>query len=128
AVKAILDELIKEMAPAVTDPAASYQQIIATREKQKQIRAVFVEVEEQVTREAILAGVRPDGRDYHSIRPISCQVDVLPRVHGSAVFSRGETQAMCTVTLGTSRDEQLVDGLIDEYSQKFMLHYNFPSY
>src|SRR5208282_2432543 len=51
-----------------------------------------------------------------------------PRVHGSAVFSRGETQAMCTVTLGTSRDEQLVDGLIDEYSQKFMLHYNFPSY
>ena len=89
---------------------------------------VFVEVEEQVTREAILAGVRPDGRDYHSIRPITCEVGVLPRVHGSAVFTRGETQAMCTVTLGTSSDEQLVDGLIDEYSQKFMLHYNFPSY
>jgi polyribonucleotide nucleotidyltransferase len=55
-------------------------------------------------------------------------VGVLPRVHGSAVFTRGETQSMCTVTLGTSSDEQMVDGLIEEYSQKFMLHYNFPSY
>src|SRR5205085_9376865 len=58
----------------------------------------------------------------------SCQVGLIPRVHGSAVFTRGETQAMCTVTLGTSSDEQLVDGLIDEYNQKFLLHYNFPSY
>src|SRR5205085_2468887 len=58
----------------------------------------------------------------------SCQVGLIPRVHGSAVFTRGETQAMCTVTLGTSSDEQLVDGLIDEYNQKFMLHYYFPSY
>jgi polyribonucleotide nucleotidyltransferase len=128
AIAKILDDLLAEMAPAVTDPNASYPTIIATREKQKRIRAVFVEVEEQVTREAILSGIRPDGRDDYSIRPISCEVGVLPRVHGSAVFSRGETQAMCTVTLGTSSDEQLVDGLIDEYSQKFMLHYNFPSY
>ncbi|MGA2442286.1 MAG: polyribonucleotide nucleotidyltransferase [Tepidisphaeraceae bacterium] len=127
-IKQILDDLLAELAPPVTDPNASYQTILATREKQKQIRAIFVEVEEQVTREAILSGVRPDGRDFHSIRPISCEVGVLPRVHGSAVFTRGETQAMCTVTLGTSSDEQLVDGLIDEYSQKFMLHYNFPSY
>lgn len=128
AVKQILEDLIKEMAPSVTDPNASYLTIVATKEKQKQIRNVFSEVEEKVTREAILAGVRPDGRDFKSIRPLSCQVGVLPRVHGSAVFSRGETQAMCTVTLGTSSDEQLVDGLIEEYSQKFMLHYNFPSY
>ena len=128
AIAQILDDLLVEMAPPVTDPNASYQTILATKDKQKQIRNIFVEVEEQVTREAILAGVRPDGRDYHSIRPISCEVSVLPRVHGSAVFTRGETQAMCTVTLGTSSDEQLVDGLIDEYSQKFMLHYNFPSY
>lgn len=128
AVKQILEDLIKEMAPSVTDPNASYLTIVATKEKQKQIRNVFSEVEEKVTREAILAGVRPDGRDFKSIRPISSQVGVLPRVHGSAVFSRGETQAMCTVTLGTSSDEQLVDGLIEEYSQKFMLHYNFPSY
>jgi polyribonucleotide nucleotidyltransferase len=128
AIKVILNNLIAELAPSVTDPNASYQSIVTTRELQKQIRNIFVEVEEQVTRETILAGVRPDGRDYRSIRPISCEVNVLPRVHGSAVFTRGETQAMCTVTLGTSRDEQLVDGLIDEYSQKFMLHYNFPSY
>ncbi len=128
AVETIRDELIAQLAPPNTDPSASYQSLLSLREKQKQIKAVFVEVEEQVTREAILNGVRPDGRDYHSIRPISCEVSILPRVHGSAVFSRGETQAMCTVTLGTSRDEQLVDGLIDEYSQKFMLHYNFPSY
>jgi polyribonucleotide nucleotidyltransferase len=127
-IQQILDELLAELAPPVTDPNASYQTVLATREKQKQIRAIFVEVEEQVTRAAILSGVRPDGRDFHSIRPISCEVGVLPRVHGSAVFTRGETQAMCTVTLGTSSDEQLVDGLIDEYSQKFMLHYNFPSY
>ena len=53
---------------------------------------------------------------------------MLPRVHGSAVFTRGETQSMCTVTLGTSSDEQLVDGLTEEYNQKFMLHYYFPSY
>ena len=128
AVDKILDDLLLEMAPPMNDPNASYQSTVAMREKQKQVRAVFAEVEEQVTRETILSGVRPDGRDYHSIRQISCSVGVLPRVHGSAVFSRGETQAMCTVTLGTSRDEQLVDGLIDEYSQKFMLHYNFPSY
>jgi polyribonucleotide nucleotidyltransferase len=128
AVALILEDLIKEMAPPITDANASYQTILAQREKTKQIRNVFVEVEEQVTREAILKGVRPDGRGFHDIRPITCEVGVLPRVHGSAVFSRGETQAMCTVTLGTSSDEQLVDGLIDEYSQKFMLHYNFPSY
>src|SRR5579871_3705346 len=128
AIKVVLADLLAEMAPPVTDPNASYQTILATKDKQKQIRNVFVEVEEQVTREAILAGVRPDGRDYKTIRPLSCEVGVLPRVHGSAIFTRGETQAMCTVTLGTSSDEQMVDGLIEEYSQKFMLHYNFPSY
>ncbi len=128
AVVAIRDEVIAEMAPAVTDPNASYGTVMATKQKQSQIRAVFSEVEEQVTRETILSGVRPDGRSFTDIRPISCEVSMLPRVHGSAVFSRGETQAMCTVTLGTSSDEQLVDGLTDEYSQKFMLHYNFPSY
>jgi len=128
AVAKILDDVIAELAPPITDPNASYASIVAQREKAKQIRNIFVEVEEQVTREAILAGVRPDGRGYSDIRPITCEVGVLPRVHGSAVFTRGETQAMCTVTLGTSSDEQLVDGLVEEYAQKFMLHYNFPSY
>ena len=79
-------------------------------------------------RELILSWRRPDSRDYTTIRPIECSVDVLPRVHGSAIFQRGETQALITVTLGTNRDEQRVDGLIDEYAKKFMLDYYFPSY
>jgi polyribonucleotide nucleotidyltransferase len=129
AIKKTLDDLLLEMAPPVTDLMnASYGTILAIKDKQKQIRNVFVEVEEAVTREAILKGTRPDGRGYHDIRPLSCEVGVLPRVHGSAVFTRGETQAMCSVTLGTSSDEQLVDGLTEEYNQKFMLHYYFPSY
>jgi polyribonucleotide nucleotidyltransferase len=128
AVKKIQADLIAELAPPLTDPNTPYLAIVAQKQKEKQIRNVFVEVEEHATREAILSGVRPDGRNYEQIRPITCSVGVLPRVHGSAVFSRGETQSMCTVTLGTSSDEQMVDGLIDEYSQKFMLHYNFPSY
>ncbi|HNQ21519.1 MAG TPA: polyribonucleotide nucleotidyltransferase [Phycisphaerae bacterium] len=69
---------------------------------------------------------RPDGRGAHDIRPLECEVGLLPRVHGSAVFQRGETQSLCVVTLGTGRDEQIVDGLTEEYSKKFMLHYNFP--
>jgi polyribonucleotide nucleotidyltransferase len=128
AVAKILTDLIAEMAPPITDQNASYLSIVGQKEEAKKIRNVFTEVEEHVTREAILAGVRPDGRDFKTIRPISCEVGVLPRVHGSAVFTRGETQAMCTVALGTSSDEQMVDGLTEEYSQKFMLHYNVPSY
>jgi len=85
-------------------------------------------LEEHVVRDLILAGTRSDGRDSKTLRPIECFIDVLPRVHGSAVFQRGETQALITVTLGTGRDEQRVDGLIDEYSKKFMLDYNFPSF
>ena len=126
--KKILSDLVADLAPPLTDLHAPYLQVVAQKEKAKKIRALFSEVEEQITREAILKGVRPDGRGFNDIRPITCSVGVLPRVHGSAVFSRGETQAMCTVTLGTSSDEQMVDGLIPEYSQKFMLHYNFPSY
>ena len=86
------------------------------------------DLEELVVRELILSGTRPDGRNHTTIRPIECHVDVLPRVHGSAIFQRGETQALITVTLGTSKDEQRVDGLAEEYSKKFMLDYNFPSF
>jgi len=85
-------------------------------------------LETRVVRDQILTGTRPDGRDYRKLRQISCEVDVLPRVHGSSVFQRGETQSLVTVTLGTGRDEQRVDGLVEEYSQKFMLHYYFPSF
>ena len=86
------------------------------------------DLEARVIRDLILAGTRPDGRDGKTLRPIQCFVDVLPRVHGSAVFQRGETQSLITITLGTSRDEQRVDGLFEEYSKKFMLDYNFPPF
>ena len=121
-------ELLNELAPAVTDPNASYLSIMSQKTEAAKLRAAFAVVEEEATRAAILAGVRPDGRSFEDLRPITAEVDVLPRVHGSAVFTRGETQSMCTVVLGTSGDEQMVDGLHDEYSQKFMLHYNFPSF
>ncbi|MDR0869418.1 MAG: polyribonucleotide nucleotidyltransferase [Planctomycetaceae bacterium] len=86
------------------------------------------ELEERIVRDQILSGTRPDGRGTRELRPIECRVNVLPRVHGSAIFQRGETQALITVTLGTARDEQKVDGLFDEYAKKFMLDYNFPSF
>jgi polyribonucleotide nucleotidyltransferase len=86
------------------------------------------DLEQRVVRDLILGGRRPDGRDTKSIRPIQCEVDVLPRVHGSALFQRGETQALVTITLGTGRDEQRVDGLFEEYSKRFMLDYNFPPF
>ena len=90
--------------------------------------ATWGELESRVVRDQILSGRRPDGRDYRSLRPLRCEVDLLPRVHGSALFQRGETQALVTVALGTGRDEQRVDGLVEEYSQKFMLHYYFPPF
>ena len=90
--------------------------------------AAWHELESQVVRDLILGGTRPDGRDHGSLRHIECETDLLPRTHGSAIFQRGETQALVTVTLGTSRDEQRVDGLVEEYSKKFMLDYNFPSW
>jgi len=85
-------------------------------------------LEEKVVRQLILDGKRPDGRDTTTVRPIQCEVGILPRTHGSAIFSRGETQALVTTTLGTGDDEQIVDGLGAEYSKKFMLHYNFPPF
>jgi polyribonucleotide nucleotidyltransferase len=85
-------------------------------------------LEQRVVRDLILSGTRSDGRDGKSLRQIYCEVDLLPRVHGSALFQRGETQALVTVTLGTGRDEQRVDGLFEEYSKRFMLDYNFPPF
>lgn len=86
------------------------------------------DLEEHVIRQLILEGKRSDGRGPDELREIICEVDLLPRVHGSAVFQRGETQSLITVVLGTGRDEQRVDGLFEEYSKRFMLDYNFPSF
>ena len=83
----------------------------------------------KVVREKVLTtGHRIDGRDTKTVRPIQCEVDVLPCAHGSALFTRGETQAMVVTTLGTGEDAQIVDGLMNEYKEDFMLNYNFPPF
>ena len=93
-----------------------------------QLQTALHSLEERVIREKTLAGERLDGRGFGDLRQVSAEVAVLPRVHGSALFTRGQTQSLCTVTLGTVRDEQRVDGLFEEYTKRFMLDYNFPSY
>ncbi|MEK6623023.1 MAG: polyribonucleotide nucleotidyltransferase [Planctomycetota bacterium] len=95
----------------------------------KAIKAIFERIETTVVREQIInEGKRPDGRGLTGIRPITCEVGLLPRTHGSALFTRGETQALVVTTLGTTSDEQKIDTLEDEYSKKFMLDYNFPPF
>ncbi len=92
-------------------------------------RDLFKKLEADIVRNAILdTGVRIDGRDTRTVRPIVAEVGLLPRAHGSSLFTRGETQAMCVATLGTGQDEQIVDALEGEYREHFMLHYNFPPY
>ena len=94
-----------------------------------QIKSIFKHLEANVVRSQILAGQpRIDGRDTRTVRPINIQTGVLPRTHGSALFTRGETQALAVATLGTQRDEQIIDALSGEYTDRFMLHYNFPPY
>ncbi len=119
AVKAVKEKAVAEFIPDSAAKDAIKPEVFST---------AWSELTERVVRDLILSGTRPDGRDYRSLRNIECEVDVLPRVHGSALFQRGETQALVTITLGTSRDEQRVDGLQEEYSKKFMLDYNFPSF
>jgi polyribonucleotide nucleotidyltransferase len=85
-------------------------------------------IEEKLIRNMILTGKRPDGRDTKTVRPLYSAVGLLPRTHGSGLFQRGETQVLTTCTLGTGEDEQIVDGLGEEYAKKFMLHYNFPPF
>ena len=126
AVKALRERAKAEIAPS--EPAATAKAGDAGGFSDADFAHVWHALEEQAVRENILDGKRPDGRDYTSLRPIHCDVDLLPRVHGSALFQRGETQALITITLGTGKDEQRVDGLVDEYSKKFMLDYYFPSY
>lgn len=98
-------------------------------EQEKVIGEILHDMEKDLMRERILKeGIRLDGRNTKQIRPITIELGVLPRTHGSALFTRGETQSLTTITLGTKNDEQTVDGLMQEYSKKFMLHYNFPPF
>jgi polyribonucleotide nucleotidyltransferase len=144
ATKSLLDTVLKELVPA--EPAAVAVRHVEVRESEAtgdpapspvpadlpvtpgRIKAAFTAVEERIVRELILDGKRPDGRGHKDLRAIKCEVGLLPRAHGSALFQRGETQALVTTVLGTGADEQRVDGIMDEYSKKFMLDYNMPSF
>jgi polyribonucleotide nucleotidyltransferase len=115
----IREELVAELCPAGESPA---------KYRTADVAEAFNTAEKKVQRAMILGGTRPDGRGRTEIRPITGEVAVLPRTHGSALFARGETMTMVAATLGTGSDEQSVDGLGEEYSKKFMLHYNFPPF
>jgi polyribonucleotide nucleotidyltransferase len=120
AIKAVYDAVKAEYCPE-DEPTPQY--------KWNDIRDLLDQIEEGIVTDMIVnEGKRADGRGPNDIRPITCEVQLLPRVHGSALFQRGETQSLCVTTLGTGRDEQIVDGLAEEYSKKFMLHYNFPPF
>jgi polyribonucleotide nucleotidyltransferase len=96
---------------------------------ERALKDIFFDLESKIVRNQILNGEpRIDGRDTRTVRPINVRVGVLPRTHGSALFTRGETQALVTVTLGTGRDEQIIDALSGEYRERFMFHYNMPPY
>lgn len=93
-----------------------------------QFNKAFYNVGKQAVRDLLLDGVRLDGRAPGDLRAVAGDVGIIPRVHGSALFTRGETQSLATITLGTARDTQRVDGPVEEYEKRFMLDYNFPSY
>src|SRR5438876_7518029 len=115
---AVVEQALKELAPAEGEAKFTPAEVAVAMEQ----------LEERVVRDLLLAGKRLAGRGMRQVSPIWCEVGTLPRTHGSAVFQRGETQALVTTTLGTVSDEQRVDGLQEEYSKKFMLDYNFPPY
>ncbi len=122
--KLIRQDKLKEIRSAVVE------KLTATGEYgEKDIRVIIENLEYKIVRGAILNdSKRIDGRALDSIRPISVRTGVLPRTHGSALFTRGETQALVVATLGTQRDAQIIDALKGEYKDPFMLHYNFPPY
>jgi polyribonucleotide nucleotidyltransferase len=119
AVDAVKAKVIAALFPAVGEPEFS----------KEQVAEVFHDLQAKVVRWNILdTGIRIDGRDVKTVRPIVAEAGILPRTHGSALFTRGETQALVVATLGTGEDEQYVDSLEGTYKERFLLHYNFPPY
>jgi len=117
-----LSEIKKDLTQALTEAEP-------TQWKADAVVSELFKLESRIVRERILAGEpRIDGRDLRTVRPISVKVGVLPRAHGSALFTRGETQALVATTLGTTRDSQIIDALEGERREPFMLHYNFPPF
>jgi polyribonucleotide nucleotidyltransferase len=108
---------------------ANYEEFVTTTKRRAMAKDALRRLEEKTTRRLIVeTGARADGRKYEQLRPITGAVGVFQRTHGSALFQRGETQSLVSVTLGTGKDEQIIDGLLPEYSKKFTLHYNFPPF
>ncbi len=120
AIEELFEKLSSEYCEAADDAEPKCNKSIFKR--------IFEKIEGQTVRKLLLDGKRPDGRGYGEVRPIVCEVGILPRTHGSSIFTRGETQAVASVTLGTIRDAQIIDGLLEEYTQNFTLHYNFPPF
>ncbi len=130
---AIYDETtrltLEKFKSEITDEVLAANPEKAIYLNEKIIKSVIYNLEKKAMREVVLSGgKRLDGRDLTTIRPISIELGLLPRAHGSALFTRGETQALVTLTLGTSKDAQLVDTLVEEPEKRFMLHYNFPPF
>ena len=127
---AISDKLVRQDALAVVREAAV--EAIATEDSEfsaDDVKGVFSKLEKELVRGKIIAGApRIDGRDTKTVRNVSVETTVLPRVHGSALFTRGETQAVVVATLGAERDAQTIDAVEGEYRDRFMLHYNFPPF
>jgi polyribonucleotide nucleotidyltransferase len=106
-----------------------YSEHLKAVERQNEAKEAFRRLEKKLAHKLVTEkGIRADGRGLTEVRPLNIEVGIFPRAHGSAMFQRGETQALCTCTLGTARNEQIVDGLMPEYSKKFYLHYNFPPF
>jgi len=127
AIKALRNELLDEHFPEKTDGSvAEWQESVKRRAQAKE---AFRTLEKKTARKLLVEQhIRADGRGLDDLRDIECEVGLFPRTHGSAFFQRGETQNLVSCTLGTGKDEQIVDGLTPEYSKKFMLHYNFPPF
>lgn len=119
--RALRDEVVERYFPEGVE-------VLEDGRTRAQLKDALYQIDKQAARDLILDGIRLDGRKPNDLRHVDCQVDILPQVHGSAMFTRGETQSVATLALGTVRDQQRVDGLFEDYTKSFMLDYNFPPY
>ncbi|CAK0746388.1 polynucleotide phosphorylase [Azospirillaceae bacterium] len=130
-VKAAYAETVKQTRREALDALKkrAVEGFVSEEIPEEAVSSAFKKLESEVLRGAVLeTGRRIDGRDLKTVRPIVAEVGILPRAHGSALFTRGETQVLVVATLGTSQDEQVIDALYGEYRENFMLHYNFPPF
>jgi polyribonucleotide nucleotidyltransferase len=121
-------DALKQLRTQLVEKYARTSETDTAKPSASEVKSAFEALQEKAIRTLIREGIRCDGRKRDEIRPITGEVGLLPRAHGSALFTRGETQALVITTMGTVSDEQTIESLRGEYTDKFMLHYNFPSY